>query len=261
MAAPPTSALPVDRLAALGDAVCIFAHPDDETYLCAGAMAALRRAGHRVVCVTATRGEGGGQEDPVRLAERRTRELDRALAVLGVDEHTWLDVPDGRCADVPARPLVDRLERILHSVRPRTVLTFGPDGITGHPDHIAVGAWAAAAVAAAGSDGGRLLEAAVTVDQRSRFGGIEDALGVHVGEPAAPTPDADLAVHAVLDGDLLDRKLAALAALASQTEAVRDEMGAEAYRDWVAVEAFRAATHAPTITTSSTGRDRQRGTP
>jgi LmbE family N-acetylglucosaminyl deacetylase len=280
MAPPPAPALPAHRLAALGDTVCVFAHPDDETYLCAGAMAAVRAAGHRVTCITATRGEGGGQEDPVRLASLRAAELERALAVLGVDEHVWLDVPDGRCADVPPGPLVDRLEQVLRTVRPRTVLTFGPDGITGHPDHVTVGAWSAVALDAAGLDGTRLLEAAVTVTQRTRFRDIEDDLGVHIGEPAAPTPDADLAVHAVLDGDLLDRKLAALAALASQTEPVRQQMGDEAYRAWVAVEAFRPATrrtpaslsaglaplggtpaHAgvPAMTTSPTGRDQQRG--
>jgi LmbE family N-acetylglucosaminyl deacetylase len=261
VAAPLTSALPRHRLAELGDLVCIFAHPDDETYLCAGVMAAVRTAGHRVVCVTATRGEGGGQADPSRLAELRTAELERALAVLGVDEHVWLDVPDGRCAEVPSGPHVDRLARILRTTRPRTLLTFGPDGITGHPDHIAVGAWAAAAFDVARLDGARLLEAAVTLTKRSLFREIEDNLGVHVGEPAAPTADADLAVHAVLDGQLLERKLAALAALGSQTDPVRRFMGEDTYREWVAVEAFRAGTSHLPMTTSSIGRDQQRGTP
>jgi LmbE family N-acetylglucosaminyl deacetylase len=233
-------------------------------------MAAVRASGHRVTCVTATRGEGGGQADAARLASLRTAELERALAVLGVDDHLWLDAPDARCADVSPAPRVERIRQILRHARPRTVLTFGPDGITGHPDHITVGAWTAAAFDGAGLGGARLLEAAVTATQRLRFRDIEDELGVHVGEPAAPTPDAVLAVHAVLDGDLLDLKVAALTALGSQTEPIRQHMGDSAYRRWVAVEAFRAAAlpsgspadrRAPAMTTSPTRRDQQRGKP
>jgi hypothetical protein len=62
-----------------------------------------------------------------------------------------------------------------------------------------------------------------------------------VGEPAPPSPSAELAVHAVLDGDLLEAKVAALAAQASQTAALRRDLGEDLYRAWVATEAFRAA--------------------
>ena len=50
-----TAPLAAADLPDLGDTVAIWAHPDDETYLGGGTMAALREAGHRVVCVTATR--------------------------------------------------------------------------------------------------------------------------------------------------------------------------------------------------------------
>ena len=61
----------------------------------------LTDAGHRVVCVTATRGEAGG--NAADLAELRTAELEAALAVLGVEEHRWLDYPDGGCDRVDRR--------------------------------------------------------------------------------------------------------------------------------------------------------------
>lgn len=77
----------------LGDRILgIWAHPDDETYLCGGLMARAVQSGARVVCVTATRGELGST-DPDRwpagaaLAEVRTRELEDALGRLGVTEH------------------------------------------------------------------------------------------------------------------------------------------------------------------------------
>ena len=225
----------------LGDTVAIWAHPDDETYLGGGLMAALRDAGHRVVCVTATRGELGGQAPPEVLRRVRTEELGRALAVLGVEEHHWLDLPDGSLDDVdPAGPTA-WLVALLAEVRPRTVLTFGPDGITGHPDHIAVGRWARAACAAAGLPGTALLEAATTAAYEERFGALAADLGVNVGEAAVPTPDEELAVNVVLDGELLDRKVAALRQLASQTDELRTAVGDDVFREWVALEAFRPA--------------------
>ena len=152
-------------IAALGTILGIWAHPDDEAYLSGGLMALARANGQRVVCVTATRGELG-TADPVawppdRLAAERTRELAECLAILGVREHHWLAYRDGGCAD--GRP-VDRRRRLaelIARIRPDTVLTFGPDGLTGHPDHQAVSAWTGAAFAEAAAPGARLLHATI----------------------------------------------------------------------------------------------------
>src|SRR3954449_1481005 len=69
----------------LGTVLSVWAHPDDETYLCAGLMADAIRRGNRVVCVTATRGELGSTDEErwppgPALAEVRTQELMAALA-------------------------------------------------------------------------------------------------------------------------------------------------------------------------------------
>ena len=233
--------LGADRITALGDTVAVFAHPDDETYLCGGTMAALRDAGCRVVCITATRGELGGQAAPDELRALRTAELRRALDVLRVDEHVWLDLPDGGLAGLdPAGP-VRRLTRLLRLIRPRTVLTFAPDGLTGHPDHIAVGQWARAAFAEAATPGSRLLETATTHAHRARFAHVEAELGVLVGEAPRPTHEALLAVHAEFTGAALARKVEALIAQASQTDVLRAALGDDVFRSWVATEAFRAA--------------------
>src|SRR5215210_4684470 len=82
----------------LGTVLGVWAHPDDETYLSAGLMAAAVREGSRVVCVTATRGEGGST-DEVRwphatLAAVRDRELLRSFEILGVSYQRFLDLPD-----------------------------------------------------------------------------------------------------------------------------------------------------------------------
>ena len=140
----------VDGLASLGPTVSVWAHPDDETYLAGGVYAALRDHGVRVVCVTATRGEAGGPGTDAAsrsaLGQVRTRELDEALAVLGVGEHHWLGHQDGECAQVDSEVAADQIAQVLDEVQPQTVLTFGPDGFTGHADHRAVSHWVDLAV-------------------------------------------------------------------------------------------------------------------
>ena len=64
-------------LAELGTIVSVWAHPDDEAYLCGGLMATAADAGLRVVCVTATRGELG-VTDPVRWPPERMAEIREA---------------------------------------------------------------------------------------------------------------------------------------------------------------------------------------
>jgi LmbE family N-acetylglucosaminyl deacetylase len=134
----------VTVVAELGTVLGIWAHPDDEAYLSGGLMALARDGGSRVVCVTATRGEQGTPDPeawpPRRLAAERTRELARCLAVLGVSEHRWLGYRDGECPAAPASEAVGELCEVIDEVAPDTVVTFGPDGITGHPDHQAVSA-------------------------------------------------------------------------------------------------------------------------
>src|SRR5205085_4502124 len=130
----------------LGTVLSVWAHPDDETYVCGGLMAAAVRQGNRVVCVTATRGELGSTDEQrwppgPALAEVRTKELAESLAELGVSEHVWLDYPDGGCADADGGEAAARIRAIAEDVAPDTVLTFGPDGLTGHSDHMTVSRW------------------------------------------------------------------------------------------------------------------------
>src|SRR3712207_1442910 len=124
-------------VADLGTILSVWAHPDDEAYLCGGLMAAAVDAGSRVVCVTATRGELGVTDPerwpPDRLAEIREAELAACLAILGVTEHRWLGFPDGGCAAVDPTIGAEAVAALLREVRPDTVVTFSADGQTGHP--------------------------------------------------------------------------------------------------------------------------------
>jgi LmbE family N-acetylglucosaminyl deacetylase len=216
----------------------VWAHPDDETFLSSGLMLAARERGDRVVVVTATRGEHG-TDDPEhwpadRLGALRARELDEALALLGVAEHRWLGYEDGACPLVPRRTAADRVAAIVEDVRPDTIVTFGSDGVTGHPDHRVVGDWARRAWRAAAPDA-ELLEAVLPQHFTRRFADINEAFGIFMDHPAEEV-DADL--HLRLDGEHLERKMAAMLAQDSQTRRLVEGVGLPVFRRWWGEEAF-----------------------
>lgn len=229
----------------LGTVVGIWAHPDDEAYLSGGLMARATDAGARVVCVTATRGDQGTPDPvrwpPERLAAERTVELARCLAVLGVSEHRWLDYRDGGCADVDPVEAVGRLCDVIDEVRPDTVLTFGPDGITGHPDHRAVSAWAAAAFAKAAPAGARLLYSAVTEAHARRWRALHERFEVYLPGFPVTVPEQALAIDLRLAGAELERKVGALLAQRTQTGGLVEALGRDTYAAWVSDETFVAA--------------------
>jgi hypothetical protein len=98
------------------------------------------------------------------------------LAVLGVREHWWLDYEDGKCAEAEAEAAV-RVREIVEAFRPDTILTFGPDGYTGHPDHRAMCRWTAQAVRGLGR-AVRVLWVAVEVEQYEELREADEAANI-----------------------------------------------------------------------------------
>ena len=218
-------------IAGLGTIVSVWAHPDDETYLAGGIMAAAVANGQRVVCVCATAGEHGTDDPaawpPDRLGRVRRWEAAAAMAVLGVREHRWLDYPDGGLAEVdPAAP-VERLRDILRDVRPDTILTFGPDGVTYHRDHRTVSRWVGDAWDLAGRPG-RLLHTAVSREHLRKWADRYETWNVYMTDERPVGVAADrLALHVRLSDVELDRKLTALAAMHTQTAGAIAELGGD----------------------------------
>jgi LmbE family N-acetylglucosaminyl deacetylase len=233
----------VADVARLGTTLCVWAHPDDESYLGGGLAAALDAAGRRVVVVTATLGEAG-LSGPVPRGDHhepappsRSGELAAALRQLGVGEHHVLGFPDGGCADVDPAAGAVAVARVIAAVRPDTVVTFGPDGFTGHPDHVTVGEWTRRALRDV-PWGGRLLHPVVTAEDREAGRDVDDRFDVYaLGEPRVCRAD-ELDVRLELTGDLLDRKLAALRAHHSQTALLVELVGDDRYAEWVSCESF-----------------------
>jgi LmbE family N-acetylglucosaminyl deacetylase len=219
----------------LGTVLGIWAHPDDEAYLSAGLMALARSAGQRVVVATATDGELGG---PATVAEQRRRELADSLAAVGVTEHRWLGHRDGQCAAVDPALGAAAVAALLDEVDPDTVLTFGPDGLTGHTDHVAVAGWVEQAWRADGCRR-RLLQATLTQRFHRRWGSLCAETGVWMPGAAPPAvPDAAVALRVAVHGHTGHRKLRALWAHTSQTAGLRAAVGDETLLRWWAEETF-----------------------
>jgi LmbE family N-acetylglucosaminyl deacetylase len=226
--------------------VGVWAHPDDETYLTAGLMAHAIRQGERVVCVTATRGEEGSWDEhrwpTSEMGKVREAEMMASLGVLGVTEHHWLDYYDGTCADVPFEEGVGRVRSILEDVKPRSVLTFGPDGMTGHADHKAVCAWTTEAFARAAPLGASLYYATMTPEWAEEFVPRFNQFNVFMEAGTPPvTPRNELAIDFHLPPDVLDLKIRAIAAHVSQVEGMMNAFGEDVFREGNKAEFFRLA--------------------
>jgi len=132
--------------------MCVLAHPDDESLGTGGTLAKYAAEGVETYLLTATRGEGGRygdcRERPSAEVVGRTREseLRAAAAELGVREVTVLGYPDGGLDAVPFETAQRAIAEHLCRIRPNVVITFGPDGAYGHPDHIAISQLTTAAV-------------------------------------------------------------------------------------------------------------------
>jgi LmbE family N-acetylglucosaminyl deacetylase len=229
----------------LGTILGVWAHPDDETYLSAGLMAEASRRGDRVVCVTATKGEAGSQDHdrwpPEQMADIREKELNECLRILGVSEHHWLDYRDGTCDAVPHDEAVARLEPIFSEVQPDSVLTFGPEGLTGHPDHMAVSEWTSDAFGRFGMPGASLYYAMHSVEWFAEFG--PPLVANNVFAPGLPPTRlrSELAISVPLDHELASVKLRAISAQVSQVEQLHAALGRAFVDRAMREESFRLA--------------------
>lgn len=135
--------------------MCVFAHPDDESFGMGATLAKYAAEGAGTYLVTATRGERGWQGVPDQnpgmeaLGKLREGELREAAGVLGLREVEFLDYIDGDVDRADPAEATGRIAAHLRRVRPQVVVTFGPDGGYGHPDHIAVAQLTSAAVVCA----------------------------------------------------------------------------------------------------------------
>ena len=223
----------------------VWAHPDDECYLSAGLMARVVAAGGHVRIVCATSGELG-TSDPneagtERFAYSRRIELQSSLEVLGVHDLHVIGLPDGGCSDSDDATMSAVVADHIAEVGADTVITFGPDGITGHADHAAVSRWTTAA-ATTGVD---VLYATMTNDFVDRYRTVHDSIGLFGDLPGGRPRSVDrsrVALQVRLDHGELIRKRRALSRHGSQTDSLAALLGEDIYFSWWRDECFRRPT-------------------
>jgi LmbE family N-acetylglucosaminyl deacetylase len=129
--------------------LALFAHPRDAAILVGGTLARYAAAGSEIILLSATRGEAAAVARPSAADDElrgvRSRELHAASRILGVRDLVLLDYPDGGLGGLDAEVLEDLFFDLMRAVEPAVVLSLGPDGLDGDPDHRAVQAAAAGA--------------------------------------------------------------------------------------------------------------------
>lgn len=139
--------------------LAVLAHPDDESLAIGGTLAKYASEGVETHLLCATRGERGwfGPLDdypgPFALGQIREQELLAAADILGLRSVRFLDEHDGDLDQADPARVIARIVGHLRDIRPDVVITFGPDGIYGHPDHIAISQLTTTAVMAANDMG------------------------------------------------------------------------------------------------------------
>ena len=138
----------------------VFAHPDHETFCAGGTFARYAGQGAEIMVVSATRGQAGQIRDAAAgnrqtIAAVREAELRLACERLGITEVRCLDHVDGTLADAGFAALVEEVAEVIGEFRPDIVITFGPDGGYGHPNHVTISAATTAACQRAAGPGHR----------------------------------------------------------------------------------------------------------
>ncbi len=135
--------------------LAVFAHPDDETFICGGTLARFAKEGVRITLVSATKGEMGRRMGKPPFVNRETmpalreQELRKACGILGIQDLRFLGIRDKLVEFEPLEKLVGRIVTVIRELRPQVVLTFH-EKIGGHPDHCAIGKAATLAFQQAG---------------------------------------------------------------------------------------------------------------
>lgn len=189
--------------------LAVFAHPDDETFRPGGTLSLVAQSGASVDVLTFTRGEAGSCGNPPvcspdELPTVRARELHCACQALGVHPPRLLDYADGRLQQANPEQMIGHVLSVIQEVKPQLLLSFGPDGLSNHPDHIAVGDWTAEAF--------RRADKLVTLYTLAVPRSLAENLNMR---QVRPVPDEEITLTVDITS-VWDRKMAALRCHATQ---------------------------------------------
>lgn len=124
--------------------LAVFAHADDEIFAAGPVLARYAREGVKVYLAIATKGEKGTHSNtwgPDKLAEVRRAEAKCSCQQLGIEPPIFFELSDGELGDITeplgqnVQAVADGVKRIILKLNPQVVVTWGPEGGYGHPDH------------------------------------------------------------------------------------------------------------------------------
>lgn len=243
----------------------VYAHPDDDTYALSGVLALEGPERIEYSLILATSGEEGPISDPSlatreNLAQIREEEERASLAALGFADAPihFLRYPDGAVKEVPREELVGKIGEILRQTRPHIVVTFGPEGVTKHDDHVTVDQAATEAFHVARADAAeegtfrRLFYNAIPQSVMKGFWQVLRARGIEVGDPDGPftprgVPDESITVR-VDCRSVVKRKIDAIRAHRTQQvelEYLPEDLQPEILGDECFVQAWPPPEEAP----------------
>ncbi len=229
----------------------VFAHPDDDTFGISGTLLLNPDVAYTVI--VATSGEAGLISDPElatkeTLGQVREQEERNALAALGLKsaEVHFLRYPDMGLSGIRREELVGKVTELLAEASPDVVVTFGPEGITGHSDHVSIGQAATTAFHEARARTGgrgfkRLYYNAIAQSDLDLFWDLGRQAGIDMGNPGDPfrprgVPDERIAVRVDCSG-VSDRKIQALRAHQTQADEIQ-AMPEDLLRAFASIEYF-----------------------
>lgn len=213
-----------------GGILGVFAHPDDEAYSLAGSLARHTDEGIPAAILTFTRGEAGQIAEgsgatPETLGDVREAELRAACAIVGVTDVRIVGTPDG--GTTASAEGIESIAAVMRELRPDVVVTMEPQGVTRHPDHIAVSEMATKAFHLVREESGdrfpqRLYYSAFPKSALDAFSAELERRGLPAfaapDDPLAPQPAPDETIACVVDvSQWLERKTNALRAHLTQT--------------------------------------------
>lgn len=233
----------------------VHAHPDDESLWTGGTIARYAAAGVQVTLVTCTLGEEGeiipaslrelAADAADQLGGYRIGELRAACAALGVSDHRWLGGVgrwrDSGMAGVAANghprafaggdlaEQADALAAVLADVRPQVVVTYGPDGGYGHPDHVRAHEVTMAAAGSADRVFFAVTSLAATEAGLAALATVPDLPFRLPAHGDLPVTDDALITTTIATDDVLSLKLRALTAHSTQVSVWQGAEGACAY--------------------------------
>jgi len=194
--------------------LAVFAHPDDETYGPGGSLARYAIEGASVHLLIFTAGEAGTigvskELSRQELMRRRTRELAGACEALGIRTHRIVGMPDSGLDRIPFDRGVRAVSEEIEAHRPQVLVTFHRDGVSGHPDHLAVTSFVHEAFYRAGPEGPvKLYEWAVP----------ESLASSYRGRRIFAARDDEITTVVPIPEEAMDRKLEAIARHETQIE-------------------------------------------